>query len=301
MEVTLSPTRCAICETESNATEIYRGNHDPASFSPATFSARRIPDRVHYRMVRCNSCGLVRSDPVADPALIAELYARSTFDYANEAKSIQRTYGRYLERLGRDVTDHSLLEIGCGNGFFLEEALRRGYADVWGVEPSRAAVEQASPEVRPRIINDMIRPGLFPEEHFDAIVMFQVLDHLSDPQSVLSLCRRLLKPGGAVLALNHNVEAWSARLLKDRSPIIDIEHTYLYGPETMRRLFDRCGFKTELVGTVFNSYSLSYVTQLAPIAQGVKLRLIRVLKGSAVGRISLRVPLGNLYSIGRKV
>src|ERR1017187_1719589 len=149
MQVTLSPTRCAICETESNATEIYPASHDPSSFSPATFSARRIPDRVHYRMVRCNNCGLVRSDPVADPALIAELYARSTFDYANEAKPLQRTYGRYLKKLGKDVTNHSLLEIGCGNGFFLEQALRQGYGDDWGVEPRRGATESAALETRP--------------------------------------------------------------------------------------------------------------------------------------------------------
>jgi SAM-dependent methyltransferase len=243
---------------------------------------------------------LVRSDPVADPALIAELYARSTFDYANEAKPLQRTYGRYLKKLGKDVTNHSLLEIGCGNGFFLEQALRQGYGDVWGVEPSRAATESASLETRPRIINDIIRPGLFPDERFDAIVMFQVLDHLSDPVAVLQLCWRLLKFGGAVLALNHNVQAWSAGLLKERCPIIDIEHTYLYSPTTMRRLFERCGFKTEMAGTVFNSYSLSYIMQLAPIAQGIKLPIVKVLKGSAAGRISLRIPLGNLYLIGRK-
>jgi 2-polyprenyl-3-methyl-5-hydroxy-6-metoxy-1,4-benzoquinol methylase len=251
-------------------------------------------------MVRCKSCGLVRSDPVADPALIAELYTRSTFDYAHEAKALQRTYGRYLRRLGKGVSKGALLEIGCGNGFFLEEALRQGYADVWGVEPSRAAIEHASPEVRPRIINDIIRPGLFEEERFDAIVMFQVLDHLSDPHSVLSLCWRLLKPGGAVLALNHNVEAWSARLLKDRSPIVDLEHTFLYSPATARRLFIRSGFAVERVGAVFNTYSWAYILQLMPVPSAIKRLLSHDRKWNPFGRLQVRLPLGNLYLIGRK-
>ena len=50
-------------------------------------------------------------------------------------------------------------------------------------------------------------------------------------------------PGGVVLSLNHNVEAFSARLLKERSPIIDIEHTHLYSPSTQRMLFEEAGFE----------------------------------------------------------
>ena len=147
--VELRNTRCAICGTEGNAAELYPANFDPQALNPAVFSARRLPDRVHYRLVKCKTCGLVRSDPIATPELLAQLYHQSTFTYTDEVADLKRTYGRYLAGLDKyGARKDTLLEIGCGNGFFLQQALAQGYRSVRGVEPSRAAVSQAAPEVR---------------------------------------------------------------------------------------------------------------------------------------------------------
>src|ERR1017187_7688894 len=160
--VELRDTRCAICGTEGNAAELYPANFDLQALNPAVFSARRLPDRVHYRLVKCRACGLVRSDPVAPPELLAQLYHQSTFTYTDEVADLKRTCGRYLARLDRcGARKNALLEIGCGNGFFLQQALLQGYRSVRGVEPSRAAVTQAAPEVRGSTVCDLMRPGLF--------------------------------------------------------------------------------------------------------------------------------------------
>lgn len=296
--VELHPTRCPVCDTEGNATEVYPANFDPQAFNPAVFSARRLPDRLHYRLVRCDSCGLLRSDPVADARVLAQLYAHSSFDYGEEVANIRRTYGRYLARLGGPKG--ALLEVGCGNGFFLEEALDQGYAEVWGVEPSQSAVSQAAFRVQSRIRCDILRPGLFAPGSFDAICMFQVFDHLPDPGALLPECLQLLKPGGRLLLLNHNIAAWSARLLGEKSPIIDIEHTCLYSPATLSRLVERFGFWVERTGTVFNNYSLHYLARLLPLPAGAKQQLLSFLHDHAIGRLCLRVPLGNLWLVARR-
>jgi len=299
--VELHATACAICQTEDNATELYAANFDPEAFSPAVFSARRMPDRIHYRIVRCNTCDLVRSDPVADPAKIADLYQQSTFDYSQEVENLARTYGAYLARLDRyGAFKGSILEIGCGNGFFLMQAGRQGYRDVRGVEPSRSAVELAPSDIRDRIVCGMIGAGIFPAGTFDAICLFQVLDHIFDPAALVKTCFDILKPGGFILCLNHNVEALSARLMKERSPIIDIEHTYLYGPQTITRLFSRFGFQVKETGGVRNRYSLSYITRLMPLPNPLKKTALGVLDVTRMGRLALRVPLGNLYMISQK-
>src|SRR2546423_1956344 len=133
--IPLAPTRCAICGTEGNAAEIYPANFDFGSLNPDVFSARRLPDRIHYRLVKCRACGLVRSDPIASSELLGQLYAQSTFTYRDEVPDLRRTYGRYLAKLEPyGAGKEALLEIGCGNGFFLEEALSQGYQSVHGVE-----------------------------------------------------------------------------------------------------------------------------------------------------------------------
>jgi SAM-dependent methyltransferase len=297
----LQPTVCAICGDEDNATELWAATFDPTAFNARVFSARRLPDRVHYRMARCNTCGLVRSDPVADQALLADLYKTSTFEYGGEVAAIQATYARALGWLeARSQRCDALLEIGCGNGFFLEHALHRGWHEVRGVEPSADAVAKAPAAVQGMIAQDVMRPGLFTHESFDAVCLFQVLDHISDPIELLEECLRVLRPGGFILALNHNVSAWSARLLGERSPIVDIEHTYLYSPTTMRTLFSKVGFAEARVHTVRNTYSLAYLAQLVPLAPRIKSWSLRRLHANRLGSIHVTVPLGNLCLIARK-
>ncbi len=294
-------TRCAICDREGDATERWQATFDPEAFSARVFSARRLPDRVHYRMVTCNTCGLVRSDPVASEELLATLYASSSFDYGHEVESIQATYGRALGWLQeRSPRRGALLEIGCGNGFFLQQARRQGWVQVRGVEPSADAVAKAPPELDGTIVQDVMRGGLFAPESFDAVCLFQVLDHISGPVALLEECLAVLRPGGQILALNHNVAAWSARVLGERSPIVDIEHTYLYSPATMRSIFAKAGFVDSRVRSVRNTYSVAYLTQLLPLPAGLKSRLLGALRAGPTGRIRVTVPLGNLCLIARK-
>lgn len=299
--VDLEPTRCAICGSEGNATELYPANLGSEAFDPAVFSARRLPDRTHYRQVKCRECGLVRSDPVAPPELIARLYARSAVTYWNEIADLKQTYGRYLARLQQfGAAQDALLEIGCGNGFFLEQAREQGYRIVRGVEPSRDAVAGASDLVREQIVCDVMRPGLFEPDQFDVVCLFQVFDHVSEPGVLLDECLRVLEPGGFVLAINHNVEAISAKLLGERSPIIDIEHTFLYSPATMSRIFRAHGFAVRRVGSVQNRYSLRYLTRLLPLPDALKGSLLGWLERHSIGALRLSLPLGNLYLVAQR-
>ena len=256
---------------------------------------------MHYRMVRCNRCGLVRSDPVIDFTVMTELYRASTFDYGEELDGLRLTYGAALDRLGEVVPSKTgLVDIGCGSGFVLELARQRRWRDVRGVEPSADAVAKATDTIRPLIVEDVMRSGLFEPQSVDAVTLFQVLDHMPDPVSLLRDCHQALRPGGAILALNHNVAAWSARLLRERSPIIDVEHTYLYSPATIAKLFSQLGFDVLEVCPVRNTYSTSYLLHLLPLPRGVKRAVIPRLRHTAVGRRKLTVPLGNLCLIARR-
>lgn len=299
--IELHPTACAICGTTGGARELYAANFDLQAFNARIFSARRLPDRVHYRMVRCETCDLVRSDPVIDPQVLATLYEQSSFDYGDEVAGLRRTYRRALKKLDSlGAGKGALLEIGCGNGFLLEEALALGFETVSGVEPSSSACAQAAPSVRDSLKCDLMRPGLFEADSFDVACLFQVFDHIPDPAAMLRECFHVLKPGGLLLFFNHNIEAVSARVLGERSPIIDLEHTFLYSPKTLGRLVEKEGFEVMKSGGAINTYSLHYLVRLVPLPKRLKRNLLARLGRNFLGRIQLLAPLGNLYLVARK-
>lgn len=302
MKSNLIPTRCAICDTEGNARELYPANFDDQAFNADVFSARRLPDMVHYRIVQCNRCGLVRSDPVIDHETLKKLYEQSALNYEKDIPNLRRTYGSYLRKLERYQTEkESCLEVGCGNGFLLEEALAQGYQRVVGVEPSQSAIEQANPLIKNSIINDMMRPDLLTQK-VSAICMFQLFDHIPNPKEFLAVCAEALLPGGLILCFNHNATAFSAKVLGEKSPIIDIEHTFLYSPDTIRNLFQKNGYKVLEVGSAWNFVSLLSVLRLFPLPRNLKTKLIAFFERmSSLGQIRLFLPLGNLYLIAQKV
>lgn len=302
MKTHLISTSCAICGTEDNARELYPANFDDEAFTAEVFSARRLPDLVHYRIVQCNQCGLVRSNPVVDKESLTKLYLQSALTYARDIPNLRRTYGTYLRKLEKYKTQKGcFLEIGCGNGFLLEEALSQGYKTVLGVEPSKSAVEQAAPTLKNFIYNDIMRPGLM-SQNVDAIGMFQLFDHIPNPNEFLATCSEVLNPGGLILCFNHNIKAVSARVLGEKSPIIDIEHTFLYSPDTIRKLFENNGFRVLEVGSARNFVNLLSILRLLPFPRNFKMKLLsRAEDWPKLGRINMFLPLGNLYLIAQKV
>lgn len=292
-------TPCAICNSLGNSQVIYESTIDSSSFTPEIFSARRIPDRKYYQWVRCNICGLYRSDPISDIDL-SELYKKSNFDYSNELHGLSNSYKKIVLKTCQKPSGKTLVEIGGGNGFFLEEALDMGFKSVIEIEPSLNAYNSAKSELKKFFIVDMLKPGLIEDEIADIVVIFHVLDHLTDPLEVLSLVYKMLKPGGSICIAVHNINSVSAKVLGNKSPIFDVEHTYLYSKSTIKKLLAEAGFKKIKASHYKNSYSLRYIIHLIPFSYKLKKKLLDSKISQKLFNVRITVPLGNMWAVGIK-
>ncbi|MBI4009288.1 class I SAM-dependent methyltransferase, partial [Candidatus Roizmanbacteria bacterium] len=298
---------CAICD-KNNYEILYPENFDIKKINSRIFSARRLPDRIHYRIVKCKNDGLVYSNRILEYDKIEKLYKKSFTSYDEHLVNLRQTYGHYLKELkiytkeqvaevegipsarrsgdihrqsstdGKETSDRiwkttskkNLLEIGCGNGFFLEEAARQGYK-AYGIEPGKQSVNKAKPEVKKNIVVDIFKPGQFKKNFFDVICSLQTFDHVPDPNGMLKECYKILKQDGLMLFFNHDIGAWQNKLMGEKSPIIDIEHTYLFDKKTMRIIFEKHKFNVIEVKSAFNIHHLSYWIHLLPIPNAIKI------------------------------
>jgi len=297
-------TKCALCETDIHDHKLYDANFEPQDLSYEVFSARRLPDRLHYRIVRCHRCGLIRSNPVLNEQELAKLYAGSHFTYESESAFAAETYAHYfkkaLEHVSTSKEKIRLLEIGCGNGFFLKKARELGVREVFGVEPSQHAAKWAG-EFKSRIHTGMFGPGLYPENSFDMICVFQVFDHISQPNEFLKNCWKYLKRDGVAFFINHDIGSLPARLLGQDCPMIDIEHPFLYNKQTFKKIFVNNQFVVLKVFPVVNRYPFAYWLKLAPLPRQFKKNLIEQFRKSWIGGLPIRLAVGNMGLIARLI
>jgi SAM-dependent methyltransferase len=232
---------------------------------------------------------------------LKNLYEKSSFDYSTEVSGLKKTYLGIVKKMtGKNNNYRTIFEIGGGNGFFLEAAKDFGFVKIAGVEPSIDAISNAREDIKPHLVNSMMSESIFPKNTFEVGVMFHTLDHLQNPTQTLRDCLDALKPGGIFIAAVHNERSWSARLMRERSPIIDVEHTHLYSRKTAMQIFQKVGFVNVRSGSYRNHYSIAYILHLLPISRFLKQPLLDSWVGAILRRIKIVFPLGNIWVSGTK-
>lgn len=298
---------CAICNRSQKLIELYPETINIKKVNSGTFSARRTPDRTHYRLVKCLKCGLIFSNPILEPKKINRLYQKSFFSYSDESEYLKKTYRHYLEQAFHQLNIKGfkkikLLDIGCGNGFFLEEVKNNlGIKYVYGVEPSKSSAEKSARDIKSKIKISILKSSLFKKNVFDVICCFHTLDHITDPNEFLENCFKLLKKGGVVLFIVHNTDGLSVKLFGENSAIFDIEHIYLFNPKSLSAIFQKNGFKVINLFDVKNIYPLSYWLRMIPIPKSLKYILLKVLEVTKIGGIPLSIKPGNIGILAKKL
>jgi SAM-dependent methyltransferase len=164
-----------------------------------------------------------------------------------------------------------LLEIGCGNGDTAAYALKMGKCGTSiGVELCSEPAEDAATKLQQVFVGDIECLTLpFPPNHFDVVIMSEVIEHLRNPWETLEKMSSLMKPGGIILAGSPNAAHHSVvrSLLRGRwdytdSGVMDRTHLRWFTASTYRELFETCGFTVEYVRPVFWSAKAEKVNRL---------------------------------------
>lgn len=206
-------------------------------------------DLGDYEIHRCR-CGMRTLSPEPAEEHLIEVFDDGSIYGEAEGLRIEllKQNHRSLNDVEKVVEPGRLLDVGCGLGYLLEAARSRGWEAV-GVDPSPYSVQRAKAkgfEAHEGLLHSV---GL-PDASFDAVALLQVVEHLLDPHALLAECKRLLRPGGAILVETPNPASLLAAVKRERFNYwIPPVHCVWYTPDTLTRLLSDAGFRPVKVST----------------------------------------------------
>jgi SAM-dependent methyltransferase len=210
-------------------------------------------------IARCLACGHMQLDPMPDPATLAAAYAdAASDDYIEEEAGQRETARRALERIEAHAPARGwLLDLGCWVGFLLAEARERGW-QVTGVEPSLYASSYGRDELGLDVIRADVLSASLPAGGFDAVVMGDVIEHLTVPADALTRIRELLVPGGVAWLALPDAGSRVARTMGRRWWSVLPTHVQYFTRASIVALLERSGFELLAVDTAPKAFTVRY-------------------------------------------
>lgn len=150
-----------------------------------------------------------------------------------------RRIAKHINNKGR------VLDIGCGNGRFLEQIQHHGDIESYGIEMPGGSAGRAKALLGNRLNIGSLDSNDYPNAYFDAITLFHVFEHLTEPKQYLDQIFKLLKPGGILYMSFPNINSFQAKWFKgDWLHLDPPRHLFFFTPDVFRKEMEKYGFYT---------------------------------------------------------
>jgi SAM-dependent methyltransferase len=266
--------------------------------------------RPQRHLRRCEACrfawvpeGLMRTEKgtsiyEADTTLFIN---EEQADYYRDQSTLDAARAKLRWVVGASGGSGRLLDVGANFGYFAREAA--SVFDAQGIEPSALTVawgrEHLGAPVEVGSIYDD-RPDF--AGRFDAITLFDVIEHLPDPPGALARLRDWLAPDGRLFITTPDAGSLVARLLDRQWWYIDLtEHIALFTRSNLTALLQRSGFEVTGTRTIGRSYKLSYIPrrfgQLARDSPALRVAQVATTPLRLLGGLHVPLNLGDVMGL----
>lgn len=258
----------------------------------------------HAQIVQCNQCGYVYANPRWDEEELIGLYgAVEDETYVEESDGRRLTFAKHLQEFEEytgPANGRELLDVGAYVGVFVEIAQQAGW-NALGIEPSSWAVEYAKEQGLPVMQGTQDSPELSGRQ-FDALTMWDVIEHVADPFAELQKAFNLLRPGGYIAVHTMDVDSTMARLLGGRWPWLMAMHIHYFSQRTLSEMMANAGFEILWTGAQGRYIRLNYLSsRLGGLSQPAGNVADKVIQGLGIAERAVPINMGDLFTVyGRK-
>lgn len=217
----------------------------------------KVYEKRWFTYGRCAGCQFFYVNPRPTHEAIVNYYGKAKANRFFQEKIIEPTIDVRLERIFKPRLEllnqiypqkGKLLDVGCSIGLFLELAKKDGW-EPYGVEFSDVAVE-ACKQKGVKVSTLPIEQSDFPDNYFDVISLWEVLEHVIAPDKVIEGCFKRLRPSGKLIITVPNIAAIEFQVLgKEHTNISAPIHLNYFSPDQLAAFLKSKGFKIESVET----------------------------------------------------
>ena len=290
-EIKQNKSKCIICggkEIESYFS-LKNNKSDTEEIYQITLSNRK---KIGY-IQKCKNCGLIFLPGAL--SIDKTNYVNSIdINYVNQIRERLLNSEKLLKNFRNLMPGATLLDIGCSCGFLLKVAKEKYGLKVFGIEPSKWAIEFGLKNFGLEIKQGFIEEIDFQNEFFDAIIMADVIEHLENPKKILNKIYEILKQNGELLILTPDIGSFAAKLTgKYWWGILD-GHLFYFTRKTLRQLLEDCGFEIVLLKSFGRTFLLKdWLLKISQYNRFFYILAKKITKLLRIETISLYLNLGD--------
>jgi len=206
-----------------------------------------------FRFLKCNKCSFFYVNPILNEAALYKAYEGEASNDAffevylsNTQQSFDRAgFERVLKHLDllNKPQSKKIMDVGCSFGHFLKVAQERGWDDI-GVDLNEKAVDYANNVVKVKVLKCLLADAKFPPDSFDVVTLWNVLEHVPDPRSLVKDSHRLLKKGGILFIETPNIDSLATRIMHEKCITFGgRNHINYFSKKTVSRMLEEEGFE----------------------------------------------------------
>lgn len=213
----------------------------------------------HWDLSRCKTCDFIFSEPFP-PVEISKIYERIVdHEYVEEEEGRSGNFKSILKTLKRIVKDKgSFLDVGSATGIMMNLAKKEGW-NVYGVELSRWAVNEAKKRYGLEIIQGDFSEVELPENSFKVVTLIDIIEHVSNPKEVMEKVWRILEKKGVAVIVTPDIQSLTAKIMGKRWWHFRPAHIGFFSKRSLFYLLNSKGFEIVKTKRYKWRFSLYYI------------------------------------------
>lgn len=198
-----------------------------------------------FTMDRCKNCDFVQVNEKPAEKDLLKTYSKKYFNHGkySDFSSMRKENERRLKFIKEQKVRENarILDFGCATGDFINHGAKE--FDMWGLDISEFAIDEAkakNPGIAHQIQGGFLEGKAYCENFFDAVVLWDVIEHLWDPVDTCEKLIKFLKPEGYIFISTPNIGSLASHIMKKYWIFMTVpEHLGFFSRKTLNYLFEK--------------------------------------------------------------